>query len=79
MTSPVQGTVCSGNAACNVTWQDSGSAPSLSDFGNAVIGLFVGSQDEQSEMQRIVDSVDVASTATVSFTVDPSIGEDSSD
>ena len=79
MTAPVAATVCQGNAACNITWEDSGDAPSLSSFGNAVVSLCVGSTFEQSEMQRVSSSVDVSKTSTISFTVNPSIGENSKD
>ena len=78
MTSPIASTTCSGNSNCNITWQDDNTSPTLAEFGDAVVGLYVGSTDEQSEFQRIVDSVNVNTTSTIAFTVDPSIGEDSS-
>jgi len=74
MTSPVATTTCQAGQPCKITWIDDGKAPSLTDFGLASIGVWVGSVNSQSEVQHIQDGVNVATTAEVDFTVDPSIG-----
>ncbi|OCB89170.1 hypothetical protein A7U60_g3653 [Sanghuangporus baumii] len=78
ITSPVEGTVCSGGSTCNINWQEDNDAPLLAEFGDASVGLFVGSVSQQTMLQNISDSVNVATTASIAFTVDPSAGPDDS-
>jgi len=77
MTSPTAQTTCTGGNKCSISWNDDGKAPTLTQFGLASIGIWVGSVNSQTEIQHIQDGVNVATTAAVQFTVDPSIGPDS--
>jgi len=77
MTSPTAQTTCTGGKQCTISWQDDGKAPTLAQFGQASIGIWVGSVSSQTEIQHIQDGVNVATTAAVQFTVNPSIGPNS--
>ncbi|EJD01784.1 uncharacterized protein FOMMEDRAFT_123808 [Fomitiporia mediterranea MF3/22] len=76
LTSPVAGSVCSGGSICNVNWQDDNNTPSLNDFGDAKVGIYVGNVNQQTMVQSISDSVNVATTSSIAFTVDPNAGPD---
>jgi len=77
MTSPTAQTTCTGGKQCTISWQDDGKAPTNVQFGLASIGIWVGSVQSQTEVQHIQDGVNVATTAAVQFTVNPSIGPNS--
>jgi len=77
MTSPTASTTCTGGQQCTISWNDDGKPPTLVQFGLASIGIFVGSVSSQTEIQHIQDGVNVATTAAVQFTVNPSIGPNS--
>jgi len=74
VTAPVASTTYSGGKPAVVTWQDSGSAPTLQDFGPSKISIYVGNAQQQTSLQLINGSVDVSKVSTVDFTPDPSIG-----
>jgi hypothetical protein len=76
---PVAATKYSGGKEAVVRWQDDGSAPSLKDFGPAQISIYVGNQLQQTRLQTINSSIDVSLESQVTFTVDASIGPDSSE
>jgi len=76
-TSPVGGTTCVASQPCTVSWQDDNTAPTLADFGDCIIGVYAGSQNQQSLMQAIAPA-NAASTGSVIFTPDPAMGQDSS-
>jgi len=77
MTSPTAQTTCTGGKPCTISWQDDGKAPNLQAFGPSSIGIWVGSVQSQTEIQHIQDNVNVATTAAVQFTVNPTIGPNS--
>jgi len=79
MTNPTASTTCQGGKSCSIAWMDDGKAPNLQQFGNASIGIWVGSVTSQTQLQPIQSSVNVATTAAVQFTVDPSIGPNGND
>jgi hypothetical protein len=79
VTAPVASTTYSGGKPAVVTWQDSGSAPSLKDFGPAKISIYVGNAQQQTSLQTLNASVDVSLTNTINFTPDASIGPNSSE
>jgi len=79
LTAPVASTTYSGGKPAVVTWQDSGSAPSLKDFGPAKISIYVGNAQQQTSLQTLNASVDVSLTNTINFTPDASIGPNSSE
>jgi len=74
VTSPVASTTFHGGQPATITWQDSGSPPTLQDFGNAKISIYVGNAQQQTSLQTIVPSVNVATTSSVQFTPDANIG-----
>jgi len=79
VTAPVASTTYSGGTAAVVTWQDSGSAPSLKDFGPAKISIYVGNAQQQTSLQTLNASVDVSLVNTINFTPDPTIGPNSNE
>ncbi|KIM41567.1 hypothetical protein M413DRAFT_445540 [Hebeloma cylindrosporum] len=74
VTAPVASTTYSGGKPAVVTWQDSGSAPSLKDFGPSKISIYVGNAQQQTSLQTLNESVDVSTTNSINFTPDASIG-----
>ncbi|KIM27805.1 hypothetical protein M408DRAFT_16462 [Serendipita vermifera MAFF 305830] len=79
MTAPVAGTVCTGGQACAVTWNDNRQGPSLAQQGNCTIALYTGGAQQQTFLQPIAypQSVNVSEIQSISFVVDPAIGENS--
>jgi len=77
MTSPTAATTCTGGQVCTIGWEDDGKAPSLQQFANAEVGIWVGSVTSQTELQPIQTNVNVATTSAIQFTVNPSIGPNS--
>ncbi|MBW0524377.1 hypothetical protein O181_064092 [Austropuccinia psidii MF-1] len=55
ITSPVLNTVCVGGKPCPVSWTDNqaDNAPSINTYGPTTIGLFTGTQTQQSEIYRL--------------------------
>ena len=47
MTSPVASTTFTGGQQATVSWQESGNAPTLAQFGNATFAIYVGNAIEQ--------------------------------
>jgi len=78
-TSPVASTTYSGGKEATVSWQDDGSAPTLKDFGPAMVSIYVGNALQQTRLQTISASVDVSTTSTINFTPDASIGPNGND
>jgi len=78
VTSPVASTIDSGGQIATVAWQDDGNAPSLTLFGSAKVSVYAGNAIQQTSLQLISANVDVATSTSVNFTVDPTIGPDSS-
>jgi len=77
ITTPVSTTVYSGGQKdATVVWQDDNAAPSLKQFGNASVSIYVGNLKQQTLLQTLVASVDVSTTSTITFTPDPTIGPD---
>jgi hypothetical protein len=74
ITSPVASTTFNGGQQATISWQDSGSAPSLKDFGASKVSVYVGNAQQQTQLQEIVPSVDVSTTSSVQFTPDATIG-----
>jgi len=74
LTSPTASTTFTGGQQATISWIDNGQAPALAAFGNALIGIYTGNAQQQTLLQLIAPSVPVATTSTVQFTVDPSIG-----
>jgi len=74
ITSPVATTTCTAGQPCSVQWDDNGVPPSLAQVGPCSIGIYAGSVTQQTLLQMISPSLDVSTTASVSFNPDPSIG-----
>jgi hypothetical protein len=79
MTSPVSSTTCAAGSQCTVSWEDDGNYPSLSLFGNSSVGVYAGSQQEQTLLQLITSTVNVSTTKSIIFTPTASIGPNSAD
>jgi len=79
ITSPVASTTFTGNQQATINWQDDGTQPSLKAFGPAKVSIYVGNAQQQTLIQAIVPSVDVSTTSSVQFTVDPSKGPNSNE
>jgi len=56
-----------------LNWQDDGKTPNLTAFGAATVGLYVGSQSVQTELQAI-GNVDVSTVSTIAWTPDATVG-----
>jgi len=79
ITSPTADTTFDGGANATITYEDDGTVPTLSDWGFASVGIFVGSVTSQIQLQLIDGSLNVSDVSTLQFTVDPTIGPDSGD
>jgi hypothetical protein len=79
ITSPVASSTFTGNQQATISWQDDGAQPSLKDFGPAKVSIYAGNAQQQTLLQSISPSVDVSTTSSVKFTVDPSIGPNSNE
>ncbi|GBE83580.1 hypothetical protein BKA93DRAFT_771683 [Sparassis latifolia] len=79
ITEPIATTSWPAGQQQTITWQDSGDYPSLTQFGTASVGIFVGNALVQTQVQQIVASVNVSSTTSIVFTPDPTIGPESNE
>jgi hypothetical protein len=79
ITAPIATTTCQGGQMCTVTWKedDARTAPLLADWGAASVGVYAGSVQQQTLLQEIQPSVNVAQNAAIQFTVNPAIGPNS--
>ncbi|KAH6910713.1 hypothetical protein BKA70DRAFT_1271317 [Coprinopsis sp. MPI-PUGE-AT-0042] len=76
ITNPVSTSSFTGGSDVTVSWIENGDGPTLEEFGPARISIYVGNAQQQTSLQTIEDEVNVATTGSVQFTVDPSIGPD---
>lgn len=79
MTSPIASTTCTAGQQCTIAWKDDGNAPPLATFGASSVGVYAGSQQQQTLLQSINTNVDVTTTSTIIFTPSASIGPNSGD
>jgi hypothetical protein len=79
ITSPVATTTFTAGQQATISWQDDGASPSLKDFGAAKVSIYAGNAQQQTSLQLIVPSVDVSTTSSIQFNVDPSIGPNSNE
>ncbi|KAF8128565.1 hypothetical protein EV363DRAFT_1339937 [Boletus edulis] len=79
ITTPVVSTTFNAGQQSTVSWQDSGSAPSLTQFGNASFAIYVGNAIQQTLLQTIATNVNVSATSSFTFTPDGTIGPNSSE
>ncbi|KAF8558614.1 hypothetical protein OG21DRAFT_1404714 [Imleria badia] len=79
LTSPVGTTTFTAGQTATVSWQDSGSAPSLAQFGNATFAIYVGNAIEQTPLQTIATYINVSTVNSVSFTPLAVIGPNSNE
>ncbi|THG95475.1 hypothetical protein EW145_g7951 [Phellinidium pouzarii] len=76
LTNPTSSTTCNGGQPCTIAWKDDNTAPLLADFGLAMVSIYVGNVNQQTQLQEITQSVNVVTTSTIQFTPDASIGPD---
>ncbi|KAL7414861.1 hypothetical protein BDY24DRAFT_20199 [Mrakia frigida] len=74
VTQPTPSLPCVGGSPCTIIWAEDTNAPTLSTIGLASVGLWVGSQISQVELQVLSPSVEVAKTGQLIATIDPSVG-----
>ncbi|KAF8958097.1 hypothetical protein BDZ97DRAFT_1706309 [Flammula alnicola] len=79
VTAPVAATTYTAGQPAVVTWQDSGAAPTLAQFGPAKISIYAGNAQQQTLLQAINASIDVSQVSTITFTPDPTIGPNSNE
>ncbi|KAG6380316.1 hypothetical protein JVT61DRAFT_8425 [Boletus reticuloceps] len=79
ITTPVVSTTFNAGQQATVSWQDSGSAPSLTQFGNASFAIYVGNAIQQTLLQTIATNVNVSATSSFTFTPDGTIGPNSNE
>jgi len=77
ITSPTGSSTFTGGQQAVIKWQDDGKSPSLAQWGNASIAIFVGNALQQTALQVIVGSVNMNQTSSVAFTPNPAIGPNS--
>jgi len=73
VTHPTEGVKIPAGQPFQITWQDDGKAPNLTAFGPATVGLFVGSVNQQTQLQSI-GNVDVSQQTSISWTPDATVG-----
>jgi len=73
-TSPVGTTTWTAGQQVSINWQDDNSSPSLEQFGDAKVSIYVGNAQQQTLLQSTSESVNVATTNSIQFTPDASIG-----
>ncbi|KAH8101680.1 hypothetical protein BXZ70DRAFT_1063742 [Cristinia sonorae] len=73
VTSPREGSSCTGGSRCSIQWLDNGVAPFLSDIGPCRVGLYNG----QGRLVEQIDDVDVGATHAIVFVPDPNAGPNS--
>ncbi|KAF5365259.1 hypothetical protein D9758_005396 [Tetrapyrgos nigripes] len=79
ITSPTESIGMTGGQTATISWIDQNGGPSLADFGDAKVGIFTGNANQQTLLQLVVDNVNVATTASIQFTPDASIGPNGND
>jgi hypothetical protein len=74
---PTTSSTCSGGQRCTITWADNRQGVSLAQQGNCTVALYTGSMSQQTFLQSIAypDPINVATTPSIDFTVDPTVGE----
>jgi len=81
VTAPIGTTTCTGGQVCTVSWSDNHSGVSLAQQGNCTVALYTGGAQQQTFLQPIAypNAVNVSTTASIDFTVDPTIGPNGAD
>jgi len=79
VTAPIASTTYTAGQSSIVQWQDSTTAPSLSDFGPAKISIYVGNAQQQTSLQLLNSTVDVSKVSSINFIPDATIGPNSSE
>ncbi|KAL1407013.1 hypothetical protein Q8F55_006426 [Vanrija albida] len=72
---PANSTIGRGGEEFTLKWMDDGKAPSLADIGVTRIDLCVGGRTHNAVVQEITPGVDLGKQANITFTVNPSAGE----
>lgn len=77
ITDPNGLTKCTGGQQCQVKWNNGQKLPALADCGVCDFSVYVGNAQQQTRLQTISPDVNVAATAALVFTIDPTIGANS--
>ncbi|KAF8273586.1 hypothetical protein EI94DRAFT_1676170 [Lactarius quietus] len=78
VTEPTAATSWPAGQVATITWQDDGNSPNLTAFGPCLIGLYVGSQTQQTLLQTIATNVNVANVSSQTWTPDATVGPNGS-
>jgi len=79
VTSPTDTTTCTAGTSCSITWADQGGAPTLAQIGQVTVGLYTGNSQQQTLLQLITPTpINAATTSTIQFIPDLSVGPNSS-
>ncbi|KIJ64776.1 hypothetical protein HYDPIDRAFT_175306 [Hydnomerulius pinastri MD-312] len=79
ITSPTASTTFTAGQQATISWEDNGQSPSLLQFGNATISIYVGNAIQQTPLQTISTNVNVSSTSSLVFTPQGTIGPNSNE
>ncbi|KIK61310.1 hypothetical protein GYMLUDRAFT_96667 [Collybiopsis luxurians FD-317 M1] len=74
ITSPTATSTFNGGQTATISWIDSNGSPSLQDWGSAKVSIYTGNANQQTLLQQVTASVNVATTSSIQFTPDPKIG-----
>jgi len=77
VTAPLGTTTWQAGQQQTITWQESGSPPTLQQFGPSMVSIYAGNAIQQTQLQLITASADVSQVSAIQFTPDPSIGPNS--
>jgi hypothetical protein len=77
LTSPVGTTSCKAGVNCPITWNDDGKPPLLKDLGSCSIALYTGNAQQQTLLQSISASYNMAQFGSIDWLPDASVGPNS--
>jgi hypothetical protein len=80
-TSPTATTSWAAGQSQNIQWIEdpNNPTPSLKDFGATKISIYVGNSQQQTSLQLLSPSTNVANVSQLTFTPDATIGPNSKD
>ena len=76
ITAPVESTKASGGQQFSVVWDDDGNSPTIDQLGTGNISIMTGSDNDQTELQRLETNVPLSTTASTVDLIDSNIGPD---
>eukprot|EP00914_Ancora_sagittata_P001374 GHVO01003605.1.p1 GENE.GHVO01003605.1~~GHVO01003605.1.p1 ORF type:complete len:221 (-),score=20.05 GHVO01003605.1:192-854(-) len=74
ITSPTATSTFTAGQNSTISWIDNSASPSLAQWGNAKVSIFTGNSNQQTLLQQVTASVNVATTSSIEFTPNANIG-----